>query len=81
MRTRQLLVSLILAVAAAVPGCGFSLPTNFPNSVIGADGRPIVLDNVRKIVKDPDLSDDQKRQALRDLGLKDEKLINVLLGL
>lgn len=80
MRSRRLLAYL-LAASAALSGCGFTVRTTYPNSIIGADGRPLVLDDVRKIVGDLDLSDDQKRQALRDLGLEDEELITALLGL
>jgi len=71
----------IIAAAATLSGCGFAAPTQFTNSVIGTDGQPILLDDIRKIVNDSTLSDDEKRQALRDLGLEDEKLIDVLLGL
>ena len=81
MRTRKLLAYLLLAASAAVSGCGFTVPTTYPHSIIGADGQPIVFDDINKIVNDPDLSDDQKRQALRDLGLQDEILIDALLGL
>jgi hypothetical protein len=80
MRTRRLFAYLLLAASAAVVGCGFAVNTTYPHSVIGADGQPIVFDDINTIVNDPDLSDDQKRQALRDLGLQDEELITALLG-
>jgi hypothetical protein len=80
MRTRRPLAYL-LAASATISGCGFTVPTTYPKSVIGADGRPIIFDDISKIINDLDLSDDQKRQALRDLGLQDEILIDALLGL
>ncbi len=81
MRTPRFLAYLLLAASAAISGCGFTVRTTYPNSVIGADGRTIVFDDINKIANDLDLSDDQKRQALRDLGLQDEILIDALLGL
>lgn len=81
MRTRRLLAHLLLAASAAISGCGFTVPTTYSHSVIGADGQPIVFEDINEIINDLDLSDDQKRQALRDLGLQDETLIDALLGL
>ena len=49
--------------------------TDFPNAMVGADGQDIVLDDIMEIVNDPDLDDDAKRQALHDLGLEDEDLL------
>ena len=62
-------------------GCGSLAPTMFPNQLVGADGRPIVLDDVETIVNDTGLSDDQKREQLRELGIEDEELIDALLTL
>ena len=53
----------------------------FANRLIGADGQTIVLDDIRVIVDDPSLSDDQKRTRLRELGIADETLISALLTL
>jgi len=48
---------------------------------MGAGGETIVAEDVNAIVADPNLSDDEKRAALRDLGIEDEKLIDALLTL
>jgi len=62
-------------------GCGIAVSPNFPNQLVGADGAPLVLDDLEAIVGDPDLNDEEKREALRALGLEDEKLIEALLDL
>jgi hypothetical protein len=61
-------------------GCGVP-PAEFPHSVIGVDGEPILLDDIEAIVNDADLTDEEKRDELRALGLEDEKLIDALLTL
>ena len=66
---------------AGLPGCGSGAPTTFPNQLVGADGQPIVLDDVETIVNDTDLSDAEKREQLRELGIEDEELIDSLLTL
>jgi len=43
------------------------------------DGQPIEITEVAEITSDPDLSEDEKRQALRDMGIEDELLIDLLL--
>lgn len=80
-RIYRIILFILFPTLAMLPACGFTVPTTYPNSVIGADGQLIVFDDISKIVNDLDLSDDQKRQALRDLGLQDEKLITALLGI
>jgi len=72
---------LYLCIGFATSGCGTSIETAFPNSVIGSDGQPLVLNDLEAIANDPDLSADEKRQAFRDLGLLDEELIDALLNL
>lgn len=84
MRTRLGHALLCLAIvglpAAALAGCT-AAPTSFPSQILGADGEPILLDAVEDIVNDADLTDDEKREQLRALGLEDEELIEALLGL
>lgn len=75
-----LFVGTLAASTAVSAGCGFA-PREFSNQVRDADGRPILLEDVAAIVDDADLSDDQKRDALRALGVEDETLIDALLTL
>jgi len=66
------------------PGCGV-LNTQralFPFRAVGNEGQGILLDDVEDIVDNPRLSEEEKRQALRDdLGIRDEQLIDALLRL
>ena len=78
---RVAVVLLFLCIGFTTSGCGTSITTAFPNSVIGSDGQPLVLDDLEAIANDPDLSADEKRQAFRDLGILDEELIDALLDL
>ncbi len=71
-------LGLVLSVAA---GCGSGVPTTFPHQLLAADGHAILLDDVKAIVNDNNLTDDDKRAQLRDLGLDDEELIDALLTL
>jgi hypothetical protein len=65
--------------AIALCGCGSPPQTDFPNALTGPDGEVILFDDVSSIINDADLSDDEKRDALRALGLEDEKLIDALI--
>lgn len=66
-------------VTLALCGCGAGSRTDFPNALTGPDGEVILFDDVRTILNDTDLSVDEKREALRTLGLEDERLIEALL--
>ena len=79
MKTFGAIVCVLLLVGSA--GCGSGVATSFPNQLISADGRPIVLDEVETIVNDTALSEDEKREQLRELGIEDEELIDALLTL
>lgn len=64
-----------LMFCLAGPGC----QTQVPDALIGANG-PIYLSDITAILNDSDLTDDaERRQALRDLGITDESLIQVLI--
>ena len=81
--TSRLAKSRIIAVLpllALTEGCGVlsTARTVFPEQVTDAADNPLYLEPVRNIVDDPDLSDDEKADALRELGLEDEELIDVL---
>ena len=71
--------SILLAGSLLLAGCGAAPRTDFPNALTNQDGQVILFDDVGEILSNPELSDDQKRQALRDLGLEDERLIDALL--
>jgi len=78
----KILSTIVRAVLlAGLAGCGSVAPTTYSNQLVGADGRPIVLDDVEAIVNDADLTDDEKREQLRELGIEDEELIDALLTL
>jgi hypothetical protein len=78
----KILGTIVRAVLlAGLAGCGSGATTTFPNQLLDADGQPIVLDDVETIVNDTDLTDDEKRQQLRELGIEDEELIDALLTL
>lgn len=78
MRKRCLTGWWVLAAIGA--GCGAQSSLNFPNRLVGAEGRMIVLDDIVNVVEDNDLTDEEKRQQLRELGIEDEKLIEALLA-
>ena len=69
----------ILLLSVALCGCGAGSRTDFPHALTGPDGEVILLDDVSDILSDPALSDDEKREALRTLGLEDERLIDALI--
>jgi predicted small lipoprotein YifL len=78
----KILGTIVRAVLlAGLAGCGSGAPTTFPHQLVAADGRPIVLDEVETIVNDTALSEDEKREQLRELGIEDEELIDALLTL
>ena len=70
----------MLPLLAIVGGCGVltAVRTLFPEHVTDAQGNPLYLEEVREILDDPDLLDDEKFEALRELGLENEKIIDVL---
>ncbi len=75
---------LALVGGSLTSGCGVMSThrTVFPFAAIGNEGQGILLDDVRNIIDNDEMSDDEKRQALRDeLGIRDEKLIEALLRL
>jgi len=78
---KLVMVGMMAAAIAFSDGCGTTVTTDLPGRLYGADGQPIVLEEIEAIVRDPDLGDDEKRAQLRGLGLEDEELITVLLSL
>jgi hypothetical protein len=70
------LAGLIVSLAGLNLGC----QPVVPGVIMGADG-PVSLADITAVFNDPDLADDAaRRQALRDLGITDEALIDVLIA-
>ena len=55
--------------------------TDFPEAFVGADGQVILWDMVLETLTDGTLSEDDKRNTLRDLGIEDEDLIDALIAI
>jgi hypothetical protein len=71
----------LLSAVCAATGCGLNQSSDYPHRLIGADGQLFFLEDLEEIANDPDLTDDEKREQFRELGLEDEKLIEALLEL
>jgi hypothetical protein len=73
---------LVIAALALAALCGCGLLTlereNFPATAIGAEGQRFFYDDIQEIQTDTTLSAEQRRQALRDLGIEDEDLLDAL---
>jgi hypothetical protein len=84
--TQRCCHSVLVAVVGsilALGGCDvltFDL-TDFPNAESGDEGQIWVLDDLREIANDPDLTEEEKREAYAQLGIEDEDLIAALLTL
>lgn len=81
MRTSCCAIVAISGVLIGLCGCGSFEPITFPRQLTGIDGQVITVEDLEAIANDPDLTDDEKRQDFRDLGIEDERLIDALLGL
>ena len=75
-------IMVVLALLAAVGGCGVltTARTLFPEHVTDATGSPLYLEDLRAIVDDADLLDDEKAAALRELGLENEEIIDAIIA-
>ncbi len=78
---RKTIAACLAGVSVALGSCGTSLTADFATQVVGVDGKPLLLDDLAQIANDASLSVEEKRQAFRDLGVEDEKLIDALLDL
>jgi len=72
--------SLVLSVAAVLATATIGCQPAYRNALVGADGKPIRLASVQAILQNSQLTEEEKRQALRDIGIADEELIDILLG-
>jgi hypothetical protein len=70
-------VGVLAAAMLAASGCEPPLPA----ALTDPDGVFIREPAISRILDDPDLTEDQQRQALRDLGITDESLIDFLIGI
>ena len=77
----HLFCATTLMFALIFASCGVAPQTDFPNRVVGADGQEFVLEDLEEIANNARLTDDQKRDAFRNLGIADEELIDALLNL
>ena len=68
---------------AMVVGCGsqIAMQAEFEYALRDPDGNVLVLDDLREIAVDEDLTEDEKRAAFQALGIEDEDLIDALLTL
>jgi hypothetical protein len=67
-------VGLAFCVAGSLPGC----VSSYENELVGTNGT-IDLEDITSILNDTGMDTAQQRQALRDLGITDEDLIDSLL--
>jgi len=67
---------LWMIILATLPGCVVPLE----GALKDANGATIYLDDANAIVNDPQLTEDQKRQGLQDLGITDPDIIDLLLS-
>ena len=74
---------LLAGVLVALVGCGVlsARKTDYAAALKTADGQSIFVEDVRAILDDQTLSDNDKGFALRDLGIEEDDLILALLTL
>ena len=77
----RIAVSLLLLAALAIGGCGAIVMTDHPNRFIGVDGQEFYLEDLEEIAGNENLTDDEKRERFRELGIQDDDLIEALLAL
>ena len=73
-------ITLLAMPSCLVAGCRSGV-VEYANRLVGADGQLFSVEDLEAISSDADLTDDQKREAFRDLGIEDEELIEALLAL
>jgi hypothetical protein len=73
---------VVFAALLASAGCGTLTYERrvFPDEIVTADGGGVSLDDVAEIVNDPALDEEGKREALRELGIEDEDVIDALIA-
>jgi hypothetical protein len=63
-----------------VTGTGCKGPP-FNDVLVDSNGEQIRSPEIQRIFDNPDLTEEEQRQALRDLGITDESLIDLLVRL
>lgn len=75
-RNHKWLTGVLAVLLLLLPaGC----PAPNPFAVRGPNGEIIRREYIDPIINDADLTDEEKRQALRDIGITDEGLIEFLI--
>ena len=71
----------LLAAWFVAAGCGVLAVerTRYPTAVRSADGGSYFVEDVDAILNEPNMTPDERAQALRDLGIEDVDLIEALL--
>jgi len=77
-RLNRGLIGGLLAGAWALGTLGCGRPTE--NVLADVSGNSIRLSAITRITADEELTDSQKRERLRDLGIQDEALIELLIS-
>jgi len=72
-----------LAALVLLCGCGIlaTQRTSFPNAVANDQGVAFFVEDIEAIINDAALTDADRRDALRNLGIEDDDLITALLSL
>jgi len=78
-RGAGILACLAAAVAAAMT-CFGGCAATYPNVLRDGSGNEIRFSEISPILYSTSLTEDQKKEALRNLGITDEELINLLLA-
>jgi len=80
--SRLLLLGLTVLLSVSA-GCEVftSRLLDFPNAETGEEGQIYLLDDLRDIATDPDMTEEEKREAYAALGIEDEDLLAALLTL
>lgn len=78
---RSVILLATFSMGMGFVGCVSNNNTDFPNRLVGADGQLFTVEELEEIASDPDLSEDEKREEFRELGIEDEELIDALLDL
>lgn len=81
-RAKQSLSVTLSVTLLLCTGCGLLSFRNpeFDNAETGEDGQMFVLDDLEAIAADPDLTEEEKRDAFADMGIEDQDLIDALLN-
>ncbi len=74
---------LLSGLALLHPGCVIGIPqgNQFPDAIRANDGSIILREDLEEIANDEDLTEEDKRQAIIDLGIEDPDLIEAILEL